>query len=92
MFQANRKEIQQQNSALELLYRAYAGARPAVNRADVENFEKLDQMLNSLSNEKQDDIFDVVYRIYTENERSVFTAGVRIGVRLAEELRYDGNV
>ena len=73
-------------SPLKLLYTAYSDERPVYSQVMEKCFEKLDDFLTSLPEKEREQAFRAIYEIYIENESQAFQAGVRTGVRLAEEL------
>ena len=73
-------------SPLKLLHSAYTDERPVVNTVITEKFRMLDEYLAPLQPQDRNAVLMAVIDLYTENERIAFTAGVRVGVRLAREL------
>ena len=73
-------------SPLALLYSAYTCERPIADTVISEKFQDLDKLLAPLPLEVQNAVFETFCKIYTENERLAFTAGVRVGIQLAKEL------
>lgn len=73
-------------SPLKLLYTAYSDERPVGSPAMEEGFQKIDNLLSTLTEQDRNGVLQTFYEIYTENEAQAFRVGVRTGVRLAEEL------
>ena len=74
------------NSILEMMYVTYADhnqLRPECGRT---SFHTLRNLLCSLTKEHSDQVFDVVCDLCNSHERTAFTEGIKLGVRLADEL------
>lgn len=50
------------------------------------DFNSLYQAMNSMTLQEMDQILDPVCTLCRDHERAGFTAGIRIGIRLKEEL------
>ena len=74
------------HSILEMLFCHYS----EFNRQDNENikqgFEKLYRQLDALKKKKKDTVIDIVCFLCQEHEKVSFTEGIKVGVRLANEL------
>ena len=80
-------EMEQIDSVLEMLFRAYAEQ----GRPDPEEicglFGELDEILDVLTLKEYDSVWDCACKLAIAHERRGFYAGVRMGLRLREELR-----
>lgn len=74
------------NSILELLYCAYNEACYIETDQIKENFEELYELLGSLSIKEMDPIIDVVRSLCRNHEETGFVEGVKVGVRMIDEL------
>ena len=74
------------DSVLTLLYEAYS----EVNRMDdvriKADFNALYQTMNGMSLREMDQILDPVCTLCRDHERAGFLAGVKVGIRLYQEL------
>ena len=74
------------DSVLTLLYEAYS----QVNRMDdvliKADFNALYQTMNGMSLREMDQILDPVCTLCRDHERAGFLAGVKVGIRLYQEL------
>lgn len=74
------------HSILEMLFCHYS----EFNRLDNENikqgFEKLYRQLDALRLKEKDTVIDIVCFLCQEHEKVSFTEGIKVGMRLAEEL------
>ena len=74
-------------SLLEMLYETYSDWNRLDNDATRECIRMLHERLNALSIPEEDSVLDIVYDICHSNQRSGFCEGIKLGVRLAEELK-----
>ena len=75
------------NSILEMLYCYYHECNCTDNDAIKAAFEDLYQQMHGMPLREMDKIIDAVCTLCREHERAGFTEGVRVGVRLLDELR-----
>lgn len=75
------------DSVLSLLYEAYCDVNPMEDAEIKAGFAKLYRLMNGMPLEKMDEIINPVCFLCREHERSGFVHGVRVGIRLLEELK-----
>ena len=73
-------------SILEVLFDAYNESSGFDNAAIKADFEKLYWLMNGKSLKEIDEIIHAVCTLCRDHERAGFVEGVKIGMRLAEEL------
>lgn len=74
-------------SPLDLLYSAYANDRLCASLIVEEGIRDLEKDLSLLPQRTQEALMQTFCKIYAENEQAAFLSGLRVGVRLAEELK-----
>ena len=74
------------DSVLALLYEAYSGTHPLEDTAIKQAFSDLYQAMNGMALPEMDQILYPICTLCRTHERSGFEAGVKLGVRLAQEL------
>lgn len=74
------------HSILEMLWDSYTMYNPIDNEKIRDQIEALRPVMDVLSWEQENELFDVVSDLCGEYERTAFIEGVRTGVRLAVEL------
>lgn len=74
------------HSMLEMLWDSYTMHNPIDNEKIRGQIEALRPIMDILSWEQKNDLFDVVSDLCGEYERTAFLEGLRAGVRLAVEL------
>lgn len=83
---ANPPNLDGSGSVLEFLYEAYS----QVNRLDdariKADFHALYQAMNGMTLQEMDRILDPVCTLCRDHERAGFIAGVKVGIRFAQEL------
>lgn len=71
---------------LEMLYCYYHECNNTDSNAVKEAFEELYQHMHGMPLREMDRIVDAVCVLCTEHERSGFIEGVKVGIRLAQEI------
>ena len=74
-------------SVLTMLYEAYSQSNPMDDAQLKQDFENLYQQMNGMSLQEMDQILDPVCALCRCHQRTGFTEGVKIGVKLREELQ-----
>ncbi|MBR5021583.1 MAG: hypothetical protein IKY18_00025 [Oscillospiraceae bacterium] len=74
------------DSVLALLYEAYSGTHPLQDTAIKQAFADLYQAMNGMALPEMDQILYPICTLRRTHERSGFEAGVKLGIRLAQEL------
>ena len=74
------------DSALALLFDAYAEIHNLDDAQTKEDFLALYEAMNALPLQEMDQIIYPVCRLCRDHQRSGFVEGIRVGVRLREEL------
>lgn len=74
------------HSLLELLYYCYTEYNPIDNAKIRAEFSGLEAMLGKLTLAESDQVFYTICRICIETERLAFMEGLRVGLRLKEEI------
>ena len=74
------------HSLLELLYHCYTEYNPIDNAKIRAEFSGLEAMLGKLTLAESDQVFYTLCRICIETERLAFMEGLRVGLRLKEEI------
>ena len=74
------------DSILEVLFDAYNESSGFDNAAIKADFEELYRLMNGKSLKEIDEIIYAVCTLCRDHERAGFVEGVKIGMRLAEEL------
>lgn len=74
-------------SILEMLYGYYNQCNRMDTAAIKDGFEKLYAEMTGMPLRDMDDIIYTTCTLCREHEKSGFVAGVKVGVRLAEEMR-----
>lgn len=73
-------------SVLEMLFCHYSDHNRLDNEVIKQGFEKLYGQLDALCLKDKDRIIDIVCFLCQEHEKSGFTEGVKVGMRLEREL------
>ena len=73
-------------SVLTLLYEAYADSNKMDDGIIREDFNELYQQMNGMPLRGMDRIIYPVCRLCRDHERAGFTEGIKVGIRLREEL------
>lgn len=73
-------------SVLEMLYDSYSEQHPYDDRQTKADFAALYEVMNGMTLQEMDRILDPLCALCRDHQRSGFEAGVRIGLKLAEEL------
>ena len=71
---------------LEMLYEKYCDWNDFTDDATRESIRAVNERLKHLSIPEIDSVMDIVYRICRNHQRTGFCEGIKIGIRLAEEL------
>ena len=74
------------DSVLALLYEAYSGTHPLEDTAIKQAFSDLYQAMSGMALPEMDQILYPICTLCRTHERSGFEAGVKLGVRLAQEI------
>ena len=74
------------DSVLALLYEAYSGTHPLEDTAIKQAFSDLYQAMNGMDLPEMNHILDPVCILCSTHERAGFGAGVKLGIRLAQEI------
>ena len=75
------------DSVLSMLYEVFADANPMDDGRLKQDFNDLYQVMNGMPLWEMDKIIYPVCTLCRDHQRSGFMDGVRVGVRLAEELK-----
>ena len=70
----------------ELLYECYTEVNPIETDEIRADFQKINRMISGLSVQDNDRIFALVCHLCTQQERSAFLEGLRVGMQLLIEL------
>ena len=73
-------------SVLTLLYEAYADSNKMDDGTIKEDFNELYQQMNGMELREMDKIIYPVCTLCRDHQRSGFVEGVKVGIRLREEL------
>jgi len=73
-------------SVLTLLYEAYADSNKMDNGTVKEDFNELYRQMNGMQLRDMDKIIYPVCTLCRDHQRSGFVNGIRVGIRLREEL------
>ena len=73
-------------SVLTMLYEAYSQSNTMDDAQLKQDFEALYQQMNGMSLQEMDRILDPVCSLCRSHQRTGFIEGVRIGVKLRDEL------
>ncbi len=73
-------------SVLEMLYQYHSEHQPYDNEQIKDDFHALYQQMHGMTLEEIDKIIYAVCDLCRDHERSGFAEGVKIGIRLAEEI------
>ena len=71
---------------LDLLYNAYNDTTGLDNEAIKADFEKLYQLMNGKPLKEVDEIIYTVCTLCRDHEKAGFQEGVKVGIRLAQEV------
>jgi len=74
-------------SVLTLLYEAYAESNKMDDGTIREDFNELYRLMNGMELREMDKIIYPVCKLCRDHERSGFVEGIKIGIRIGEELR-----
>ena len=74
------------DSVLTLLYEAYAESNKMDDGTIKEDFNELYRLLNGMELREMDKIIYPVCTLCRDHQRSGFVNGIRVGIRLREEL------
>lgn len=91
MIKAMREYVKQKaptdgESVLEMLYEYYSEHQPYDNKQIRTDFHLLYQQMNGMPLKEVDKVIYPVCALCRDHERSGFIEGVKIGIRLAEEI------
>ena len=75
------------DSVLTMLYEAFADANPMDDGQLKQDFNDLYELMNGMPLREMDKIIYPVCTLCRDHQRSGFVEGVKIGVRLAEEIK-----
>ena len=75
-------------SVLTLLYEAYSDCNRMDDAAIKDAFHRLYEQMNGMSLQDMDKILDPVCTLCRSHERRGFVEGVKVGVRLIQELNH----
>ena len=75
------------DSVLTLLYESYADNNRMDDDCIKEDFNELYQKMNGMTLTQMDTILDPVCTLCRDHQRSGFVEGIKIGVRLIDELQ-----
>ena len=75
------------DSVLAILYEAYNTEHPMDDEIIKQDFRDLYEKMNGMTLQEIDRIIYPVCTLCRDHERSGFIHGVRVGIRLAEELK-----
>lgn len=75
-------------SVLTLLYEAYSDCNRMDDAAIKDAFHRLYEQMNGMSLQDMDKILDPVCNLCRSHERRGFVEGVKVGVRLIQELNH----
>ena len=73
-------------SVLTLLYEAYADANKMDDSTIKEDFNELYRQMNGMELQEMDRIIYPVCTLCRDHQRSGFVEGIKVGIRLREEL------
>ena len=73
-------------SVLTMLYEAYSQTNQMDDAQLKQDFEALYQQMNGISLQKMDQILDPVCSLCRSHQRTGFIEGLKVGVKLREEL------
>lgn len=73
-------------SLLELLYRVHTDCNDMSDGQTHQDFADLYSLLSGLSEQLLNNVYDAVYDLCMSHEKTGFTAGIKVGVRLCNEL------
>ena len=82
----NRPDFGDGESVLTMLYEAYSECNRLDDARVKEDFNELYQLMNGMELRDMDKIIYPVCKLCREHERSGFIEGVKIGIRLRNEL------
>ena len=74
-------------SVLTMLYEAYSECNRLDDAQIKADFNELYRLMNGMELRKMDKIIYPVCKLCRDHERSGFIEGIRIGIRLAQELK-----
>ena len=74
------------DSVLALLYEAYSGTHPLEDTAIKQAFADLYLAMNGMELPEMDQILYPICALCRIHERSGFEAGIKLGIRLAQEI------
>ena len=77
---------QEANSLLEMLYMWYVEWNPVNSEQIRQDFRMLGSDLTGCTEKQVDDALDIVTRLCQNHEQVAFLEGLRVGIRLANEL------
>lgn len=75
------------DSVLTLFYEAYADNNRMDDDRIKEDFKKLYHLMNGMTLTQMDTILDPVCTLCRDHQRSGFVEGIKIGMRLTDELQ-----
>ena len=74
------------DTVLEMIYECYNENHPYDNEEIKVDFNELYRQMNGMALREMDNIIYPVCKLCRDHEKSGFTEGVKIGIRLANEL------
>ena len=75
------------DSVLTLLYEAYADSNKMDDRTIREDFNELYRQMNGMELREMDKIIYPVCTLCRDHQRSGFVEGIKVGIRLEQELK-----
>ena len=75
-------------SILTLLYEAYSEVNRMADDQIEEDFNALYQAMNGMTLREMDRVIYPVYTLYRDHEKAGFVEGLKVGIRLKEELMH----
>lgn len=86
ILQAHAADCDAEESILSLLYEAYSDANRLDDAQIKADFNELYRLMNGMELWEMDQIIYPVCTLCRDHERAGFVAGVKVGIRLAQEL------
>ena len=74
------------DTVLEMLYECYNENHPYDNEEIKADFNELYRQMNGMSLKEMDKVIYPVCKLWRDHEKSGFVEGIKIGIRLANEL------
>ena len=76
------------HTLLEMLWSTYTQANPIDSKEIRMQIHALEPIMDSLSNDHSNQLFNIINKLYEESQRATFIDGIHVGAQHITELYY----